>query len=176
MTGFDIVVLIVVGMGAVLGFMRGFVQEAIALAAWLVVLPAVHFLHTPLAAWLVPHVHTTSGAAVLAFFILLAVPWFGVRLCARWLGRASRNSVLGPVDRVLGFGFGAVKGTLIVVLGFSVLVLGYDTVWGRDGRPDWITRSRTYTFVNACSDELVRMIGARRSAAADAASPATDED
>ena len=162
MTGFDIVVLIVVGMGAVLGFMRGFVQEAIALAAWLVVLPAVHFLHTPLAAWLVPHVHTTSGAAVLA--------------CARWLGRASRNSVLGPVDRVLGFGFGAVKGTLIVVLGFSVLVLGYDTVWGRDGRPDWITRSRTYTFVNACSDELVRMIGARRSAAADAASPATDED
>ena len=51
----------------------------------------------------------------------------------------------------------------------SVLVLGYDTIWGVKGRPDWITQARTYPFVNACSDGLVKMIGERRKAAADAA-------
>ena len=49
-------------------------------------------------------------------------------------------------------------------------MLGYDTVWGVDGRPDWITQSRTYPFINASSDALVKMIGERRREAADAAS------
>ncbi|MET0179896.1 MAG: CvpA family protein, partial [Novosphingobium sp.] len=49
--------------------------------------------------------------------------------------------------------------------GFSVLVLGYDTVWGPEGRPDWIALSRSYPFVNAASDELVEMIAQRREAA-----------
>ena len=70
--------------------------------------------------------------------------------------------MLGPIDRVLGFGFGAVKGMIIVVLGFSVLVLGYDTVWGVGGRPTWITQARTYPFVNASSEALVTMIAKRR--------------
>ncbi len=69
---------------------------------------------------------------------------------------------------MIGFGFGAVKGMLMAVLGFSILVLGYDTVWGVKGRPDWITQSRTYPFINASSDALVKMIGDRRHAAAEA--------
>ena len=169
MTGFDVAVLILVGLGAGAGFMRGFVQEFVALFSWIFVLFAIHYLHTPLTQYLVVYVHTESGAAVLAFALLLLVPYAGTKLVARWLGDASRNSSLGPIDRVLGFGFGAVKGTLIVVLGFSVLVLGYDTIWGVKGRPDWITQARTYPFVNACSDGLVKMIGERRKAAADAA-------
>ena len=59
-----------------------------------------------------------------------------------------------------------VKGTLIAVLAFSIVVLGYDTVWGAGGRPDWITQARTYPFINASSDALVKMIGERREAAA----------
>ena len=76
--------------------------------------------------------------------------------------------MLGPIDRLLGFGFGAVKGMVITVLAFSVLVLGYDTVWGIGGRPTWITQARTYPFVNASSEALVKMIAERRKEAAEA--------
>lgn len=168
MTGFDIAVLLLVGVGAVTGFLRGFVHEMLALLAWLFALFAIHFLHTPLSAALEPRIGTSSGAAVLAFALLLLVPYAVVKLVANWLGAKTRNSVLGPIDRVLGFGFGAVKGLIIVVLGFSVLVLGYDTVWGAGGRPDWITQARTYRFVNASSEALVTMIAARRQEAIDA--------
>lgn len=170
MTGFDIAVLILVGLGAITGFMRGFVQEVFALAAWVLALVAIHNLHTPLSAALVPHVGTESGAAVLAFAILLLVPYAIVKLLSDRLGAASRNSVLGPIDRVIGFGFGAVKGMVITVMAFSVLVLGYDTIWGAGGRPHWITQSRSYPFVNEASERLVKMIGERRREAADAAS------
>jgi membrane protein required for colicin V production len=166
MTGFDIAVLLLVGMGAVTGFLRGFVQEMLALVAWIFALFAIHTLHTPLSAALTPAVGTDSGAAVLSFALLLLVPYAVIKLVANWLGSKSRNSLLGPIDRVLGFGFGGVKGLIIVVLAFSVLVLGYDTVWGPGGRPDWITQARSYRFVNASSEALVKMIGERRHAAA----------
>lgn len=169
MTGFDIAVLLLVGMGAVTGFLRGFVQEMLALGAWIFALVAIHMLHTPLSKALTPTVGTESGAAVLSFALLLLVPYAVVKLVANWLGSKSRNSLLGPIDRVLGFGFGGIKGLIIVVLAFSVLVLGYDTVWGPGGRPDWITQARTYRFVNASSEALVKMIGQRRRAAVEAA-------
>lgn len=177
MTGFDIAVLVLVGFGAVTGFLRGFVQEVLALCAWAVSLVAIHYAHTPVSQMLEPYVGDRMGAnAVLAFALLLLVPYVVVKLIAGRIGAASRGSFLGPVDRVIGFGFGAVKGMLIAVIGFSILVLGYDTVWGVDGRPPWITQSRTYPFINASSDALVKMIGERRREAAEAERERLGED
>lgn len=162
MTGFDIAVMIVVGACAVAGFLRGFVQEILALGAWIFALFAIHYLHTPLYEFLIPGIGTTSGASVLAFAILLLVPYAGIKVIANKLGESSRNSLLGPIDRVLGFGFGMVKGLIIVVMAFSLLVLGFDLAWGAGGRPTWITQARTYPFINAGSEKLVAMIAERR--------------
>ena len=162
MTGFDIIVLIIVGVAAIGGFLRGIVQEVLSLAAWILAIFAIHYLHTPLYEWMEPRVGTPSGAAVLAFAIMLLIPYAAMKLIAAKVGTASRNSILGPIDRVLGFGFGAIKGGIIVVLAFSLLVLGYDTVWGVAGRPTWITTARTYTLVDAGADALVELIEDRR--------------
>lgn len=171
MTGFDIAVFLLVALGAITGFMRGFVEEVLSLAAWVLSLIAIHYLHTPMSAFLEPRIGTPSGASVLAFAILLLIPYAAMKLLAGFAGRTSRASVLGPIDRLLGFGFGSIKGVIIAVLAFSVLVLGYDTVWGTGGRPTWITQSRSYPFIDAASDALVKQIGERRAAAAEAAKP-----
>lgn len=168
MTGFDIVVLLLVGMGAITGFLRGFVQEVLALLAWVFAVVAIRAMHTPLSEFILQYVGTESGASVLSFAILLLIPYAGTKVLAGWMGKASRNSVLGPIDRLLGLGFGTIKGLLIAVMAFSVLVLGYDTVWGVGGRPQWITQSRSYPFINASSEAMVQMIADRRRAAAEA--------
>jgi membrane protein required for colicin V production len=85
-----------------------------------------------------------------------------MKLIATRMGRATRNSILGPFDRVLGFGFGSVKGVIIVVMAFSLLVLGYDAAWGPAGRPVWMTTARTYPFVNASADAMVHLIDERQ--------------
>ena len=166
MTGFDIIVLVIVGVAAVGGFMRGFVQEILSLGAWILAIFAIRFLHTDLYTAIEPYIGTQSGAAVLAFVLLLLIPYAAMKLIAGRLGEKSRASLLGPIDRVLGFGFGAIKGAIIVVLAFAVLVLGYDTIWGVQGRPAWISTARTYAVVNAASDELVELIDSRRSQSA----------
>jgi len=162
MTGFDIIVLLIVAVAAVGGFLRGFVQEVLSLASWLLAVFAIRFLHTDVTAFLFNFIGTPSGAAVLAFAMLLLIPYAGMRLIAGHAGRATRNSILGPFDRVLGFAFGTVKGVIIVVMAFSLLVLGYDTVWGPAGRPVWITTARTYPFVNASADAMVQLIRERQ--------------
>lgn len=162
MGGFDIIVLAIVGVAAIGGFARGIVQEVLSLASWILALFAIHYLHTPFYELLRDYMGPGTAVAVLAFAILLLVPYAAMKLIAGRVGEASRNSILGPIDRVLGFGFGAIKGTLIVVLGFSLLVLGYDTAWGVAGRPAWMTTARTYPVINASADSLVQMIEDRR--------------
>jgi membrane protein required for colicin V production len=161
MTVLDILALLLVALTAVGGFTRGFVQEVLSLAAWILSVAAIRYFHTDLSAWLAGHMGPTT-AAILAFVLLLVIPYALLRLIAARVGRASRNSIVGPFDRVLGFGFGAVKGVIMVVVAFSLLVLGYDTVWGEEGRPVWITDARSYAFVNAGSDAMVQLIEARR--------------
>ena len=169
MTGFDYVVVLIVAIGAIGGFFRGFVEEVLSLAAWCLALFAVRYLHEPLTQALAPHLSNETGAGILAYALLMLVPYFATRFVARRIGNASRGSVLGPIDRLLGFGFGAVKGFIIVVLGFSLVVFGYDVVWGANGRPAWIAQARTYPFLNAASEDLVTMIAERRAEAAKAA-------
>jgi membrane protein required for colicin V production len=123
-----------------------------------VVILAIHNRHTPLYEWLLPKVGNPSGAATLAFAVLLLIPYAGMKLISGRLGETTRTSLLGPIDRVLGFGFGAIKGAIVVTCAFALLVLGYDAAWGIAGRPDWIKQARTYPLVNASADALVQLI------------------
>ena len=44
MTGFDIVILLLVGAGAVAGFFRGFVEEVLSLVAWVFAVVAIRYM------------------------------------------------------------------------------------------------------------------------------------
>lgn len=156
------IVLIIVAVAAIGGFLRGLVQEVLSLAAWILAAFSVYYLHGPLTEFLLGYYDAETATAILAFSLLLLIPYAAMKVIAGNVGEASRGSILGPIDRVLGFGFGAVKGALIVVFAFAVLVLGFDTVWGYKGRPDWITQARTYPAADAFSRELVAMIAERR--------------
>ncbi|MFW2349058.1 CvpA family protein [Qipengyuania sp.] len=162
MTGFDYIVLLIVGIAAVGGFLRGFLQEVLSLAAWVLAAFAIRFLHTPLTLALHDFIGRDITTSLLAFALLLLIPYAAMKVIANNVGKASRDSLLGPVDRVLGFGFGALKGSVIVVIAFSLLVLGYDTVWGYKGRPGWITTARSYELVDASSRALVEVLAQRR--------------
>lgn len=163
LTAIDIIVLIAVGGAAVLGVMRGFVTEVLSLMAWLLVVVALKFLHTPLASVLADAVGTVQGAAVLAFALIAGIAFFGGRLVANAIGSRTRSGLLGPIDRALGFGFGAVKGLILVSLGFLLVTLAVDTVGGGPSeRPDWMTQSRTYPLLNATSASIAEFVDKRR--------------
>jgi len=165
MTALDVFVfLLLIGGGAV-GFVRGFVHEVISLFAWMVAIAMLKLFHTQLWTGLINSFHTSSpAAAVLAFAILFIPSFLVVKLLARSLGKKTRrHSMLGPFDRVLGGGFGALKGLLGTTLFFLLANLATDMVYGpKADRPLWMTKSHTYPLLNARGRAIVDWVEARR--------------
>ncbi len=156
LSGLDVAVLLLVGLGAIFGFMRGFVVELASLAAWVIAIAAVKVLHAAVAAALTRSVGTEAGAAVLALALVFGVTFLVVKFFGRSVGKATRASILGPFDRILGLGFGALKGLVGASVAFLFLGLMLNITHGPDApRPQWMTKSRTYPLLRATSEALV---------------------
>lgn len=163
MTAIDIITLLLIGIMGGLGFMRGFVTEILSLVAWVVAFIAVRVFEPLLADALTGVVGTSAGAAVLSVALLFGGAYFVGRQIARGFGRSARRSVLGPVDRLLGLGFGAIKGLFGAVLMFAVLALGVDLIYGgAEARPQWMVASQTYPMLNSAAGTLVDLVKARQ--------------
>ena len=163
MSALDIFVLLALGGGALVGFVRGFVHELLSLFAWVAAVAMLKLFHTQLHEGLTEAVGTSAGAAVLAFVLLFLPVFILVKLLARNLGKKSRSSSLGPIDRVLGGGFGLLKGLLAATLFFLLANLATDMVYGPEAeRPEWMTASRTYPLLNASGRGIVDWVEARR--------------
>jgi membrane protein required for colicin V production len=164
-TALDVFVFLLLIGGAAVGFVRGFVHEVISLLAWTVGIAMLKLFHSQLWSGLENSFHTSPAAAAVLAFALLFVPSFLlVKLLARSLGgRTRRHKLLGPFDRVLGGGFGLLKGLLGATLFFLLANLATDMVYGPQAdRPQWMTKSRTYPLLNASGRSIVDWVEARR--------------
>ncbi|WP_176590238.1 CvpA family protein [Sphingobium sp. EM0848] len=163
MNAIDILVLLLIGGCAIFGLLRGFVQETLSLIAWVLAIFAIRLFHASATGMLDGFVGTTSGAAVLAFVLVFGVTFGAGKLLAHAIGRRTRQSVLGPVDRVLGAGFGAVKGLIGATLIFLAFSLVYDTFYGGGSRrPDWLSDARTFPLLNASGQAISEFVAERR--------------
>jgi membrane protein required for colicin V production len=171
MTALDIFVFLLLIGGGAIGFVRGFVHEVISLLAWVVAIAMLKLFHTQLWHGITGMWGSSSAAAAVIAFAILFVPSFVlVKLVARQIGgRTRRSPILGPFDRVLGGGFGTLKGLLGATLFFLLANLATDMVYGPQAdRPEWMTKSRTYPLLNASGRAIVDWVEARRHKAVEA--------
>lgn len=127
MTGLDTAILVVIGLSAVLGAIRGMLTEVLSLVVWVAALwltvaygdvAANEFtgIETPLLRALAGY-----GAT---FALVVVVGHLGV-----WLLRTILHGAgMSGTDRLLGFGFGALRGYAIVL---AVVLLVSFTPWSR---------------------------------------------
>lgn len=173
LTAMDIIVLLLVGGGLVFGVMRGFVTEVLSLLAWVAAVMALRLFYTPASVWAAHATGTEAGGAVLAFAGLFFGAFILFRIIASQLGGRTRQSVVGPIDRILGGGFGALKGLIGASLLFLAVNLGYDVIWGKDEpRPEWLAAGRTYPLLKLSSRLIVDFVEERRN---DADAESADE-
>jgi membrane protein required for colicin V production len=117
----DLVMLAVVGLSAMAGLLRGFARELLGLVAWVAAaLLASHFYAKglPLA-----HRWIEDGlvADIVCFTLVFVIILIGLSVLASLLSRLVRLSLFGGVDRILGHGFGNVRGGALRILAYIVL-------------------------------------------------------
>ena len=168
MSALDIFVILLLGGGAVIGFVRGLVHEMLSLLAWVVGIVMLRLFHTPVSAALTEAAGGATAGAVLGFVLLFLPSFLFMKLLARSIGKRTRSSVLGPVDRVLGGGFGMLKGLIAATLFFLLANLATDLVYGPEAdRPDWMRNSRTFPLLNASGRAVVDWVETRRAGSAE---------
>lgn len=122
MTTIDIVILIIIGAGAVIGFMKGFLKQSASIAGLIVGLLAAKMLYLSLAEKLCPTVtESMTIAKVIAFIMIwIAVPLI-FTLVAAIFTKAMEAVSLGCVNRWLGAMLGVVKYFILVSLIINVI-------------------------------------------------------
>jgi membrane protein required for colicin V production len=121
LNGFDVIVLSVVGVSAVIGLARGLVREVLSLAIWLASYVIAVGFSARVDDALSPHLHNAAARAV-ASFALLFVGALVVGGLIQWLvGRLVRLSGLTGLDRLLGFVFGGARGFVIAIAALVML-------------------------------------------------------
>ena len=149
----DYVIAAVVVLSAVIGAVRGFLREAIALATWLVALLLAWHLAGRLAPHLggllaAPQVRIWAARVIIAALVLLAGMALGA-IVAHFV----RLSIFSGTDRFLGFLFGAARGA--VLLGVFVILaelLHLDT-------QDWWRHSMLIPYGKSIAGGLRALVG-----------------
>lgn len=135
MQGADYIIVAVVGVSVILGVVRGFVREAVALLSWLVGIWVAWrfsgFLHPYLGGALEsPEQKAWAARVLVLLLVLLAGALVGAIL--GWI--TSTAAGLSLMDRVLGFVFGLTRGALLVgvaVMAGHALHLERESWWQR---------------------------------------------
>jgi membrane protein required for colicin V production len=139
----DLAVLVVIALSAIFAFARGFVREALSIAAWvgaaLITLYGFdyalrmieRFVTTPLLAELI------AGAALfLGSLILLTALTSYIANFLQW-------NALTPIDRTLGLAFGVARGLVLVSVAYFVVDITLPT----NDRPDWLRDAKSQPFL-----------------------------
>lgn len=117
----DIVILVVMAFSTWRGLCRGLVREAVALAGWVLGILMAIRSHETVAPALAPLIATPSLRLAAAFLLVCLGVVFVVWCLGQILRTLLKALAMGPADRLLGAGFGAARGALIVVVVVGVL-------------------------------------------------------
>lgn len=159
LTGFDWIVLLIVGAAAGFGVMRGFIAEIASLAAWVAGFIAVRILHEPAQVFF----KQASGSELIGTVSAVIGPFLlamlAVKLIGKFLSSSAKANVIGPLDRLLGLGFGLLKGVLASSLLFLLITLSLAVLPGTGDRPIWLAKAKTTPTLALVASALAGYVG-----------------
>ena len=154
MTLFDIIALLILSVSTLVGFARGALREVTTVVAFAIgVVVAIFALRFtgPIAR---AAVHPSWAANSVAVLVVFLAVYILVRVLAASVTHGVHNThTLGTVDRVIGAGFGLVRG--LVVLG--LFNLAFNLAPPPSGVPAWVGQAKLYALSAECGRALLTL-------------------
>jgi membrane protein required for colicin V production len=157
MNAIDAIILAVLALSALIGLVRGLTREGLGLMGWVgatlltpLSLPAV----SPIARGYISNPMIADGITLTANFIILLIAF---TILSHILAGYVKDSKVGGLDRVLGLGFGIIRGSFML----ATLEIGLSIFIGRGQYPTPFTEARLVPAVIHLSDGLRELIPQR---------------
>jgi len=142
----------IVLLSLVIGMLRGFVREVLSLASWILAI-VIALKFAPLAA---SQLQGVIQAAPARIAIAYALVFFGVlivgAIVSHLVSVLIRSSGLRPIDRMLGLGFGLLRGVLLIVA--VVMIAGFSSLH----EESWWQQSRLASQLQPAAKSLQTLI------------------
>jgi membrane protein required for colicin V production len=151
MNPLDIGVIAIIGLSAVFAFARGFVREALSIVAWVgagfITLYGFNYVYVLVD----PMVHNPLLSQLIAGFGLFVASLVVLTIITGIIARSVRATpVLSPIDRTLGFIFGAARGAFLVCLAYLLLAVSVQP----NDWPAWIRDAKSEPYLHQGADVL----------------------
>ncbi len=150
----DIVVVAVLLISAVIALFRGFVKETLTIAGWIGAIFVTLYGYEPLAPLLADIIGDIWIAKLAVAATLFLVSLVILTIVSHMIASRVQGSMLGHLDRALGFVFGLVRGILLL----SAVYLAATFAWNEDDLPDQIADAKSLPVVKLGADILASML------------------
>ena len=149
----DGIVLLVILISAVLAMIRGFTREVFSIGSWVAAAAVAYFFWDDVLPYVQRYVDDKNIALGLTigglFFITLLV----VSIITMRISDFVLDSRAGPLDRTLGFAFGAARGLLLVII--AVLFLNF---FIPKDQPGWIASAYSKPWLDSLGTDLMNRL------------------
>ncbi len=152
----DGTILAIIGLSILTGLVRGFVKELIALGIWVLAFWCAYHYTAMGESLLQPHIHDPSVRKIAAFVIILFGTILAGGLVNALLSFILKRTGLSGTDRLLGAGFGFVRG--IFVVSMAIVVLKMTSIPHQDYFRDSSLYARFDPLVSWLSAQVPTMI------------------
>ena len=144
LTAFDLIVLVVLLLSAVVSLARGAVREILGLLSWVGAFAAAYYGFGEMRPIIREAVGNDLLTDLLTAALVFLVPFIVLRLLASMVARRVEHSGAGAFDRLMGLLFGLARGAFLVAAGYLVAVILLDA----RNMPSWVVRGYTHPYVS----------------------------
>ena len=150
----DLGVIAIILISAIVAMVRGFTREVLAIASWGAAAVAAIYFHPLVLPYVKPYISkdtvALAAAAALVFFATLII----VSIITVKVSDAILDSKVGPLDRSLGFVFGALRGLLLCVIAFAF----FNWLVPEKAQPVWVKNAKIKPLLQSTGEELMAML------------------
>ena len=112
----DCAIVAVIGLSIITGMFRGFVKELISLGVWVLAIWLASTYSQIVSVWVQHYIADKTACVAVAFVAVLVATLIAGALVNIIISLSLHRSGLSGIDRLLGMGFGFVRGVFIVAL------------------------------------------------------------
>jgi membrane protein required for colicin V production len=153
-TTFDLIVLAVVLLSAIMAFSSGFVRSVLFVVSWVGAVLIAKELFPAARDYgrkIIPEPMIADiGTAVVIFIVVLVI----LSVFSDAVSKAVSGSAFRGIDRLLGLGFGILVGAVLVSVGYLV----YCYVVPKAQQPAWVLQAKSYPAVNQGADFIDQFV------------------
>lgn len=152
MNWIDLVLALVIACSIIAGFSSGFARVAIGFAAMVLGILLGFWFYGVVAGYLIDYVTSRAIANLIGFFVILAVVLIAGAILGRILAKFFKWAGLSWLDRLMGGGFGLVRGFLVAAAMATVLL-----AFAPSPPPPSVVDSQLLPYVIDASDVLAAL-------------------